>query len=125
MFLIGLLASPALADGDAVRGAALFAKCQPCHAIAAPDGKILARGGRIGPNLFGLPNRRAGSLPGYRYGAALQKAGEEGLIWDEASFAAFIADPRGFLGAVSKMTVRQPTGGADLYAYLQEFTGND
>lgn len=121
--LLALFAAlPAHAGGDAARGQEVFAaNCRPCHMVAAPSGQILARGGRTGPNLWGAPNRPAGTAKGFRYSAALGTAAAEGLIWTPENFAAFIADPRGFLGAPSRMTYRYKGEAADLFAYLQGF----
>ena len=117
--LLWLLAAPAHAGGDAARGADAFANCRPCHMVAAPSGKILVRGGRTGPNLWGVAGRAAGTAERFRYSPALAEAGAGGLIWTPDSFAAFIADPRGFLGAPSRMTYRYRGEAADLFAYLE------
>lgn len=113
------LAPPAHAGGDAARGAEAFANCRPCHMVADPSGRILARGGRTGPNLWAVAGRAAGSAERFRYSPALGEAGANGLLWTPETFAAFIADPRGFLGAPSRMTYRYKGDAADLYAYLQ------
>src|SRR3546814_16964856 len=50
------------------------------------------KGGRngIGPNLSGLFDRTAGSVPDYTYSAALKKSG---LHWDEKTLSEFLAAP--------------------------------
>jgi cytochrome c len=44
----------------------------------------------MGPTLFNIIGRKAGSLPNYDYSSAMKNAD---LVWDEAKFARFIATP--------------------------------
>ena len=119
------LASPALAAGDADKGKSVFGKCKSCHTIAAPDGEVFVKGGRTGPNLYGVVGRTAGTAD-FRFSKALVGAGENGLVWDEAQIAAFVLDPRGFLKELggdnkTKMTFKLRKGGEDVAAYLATF----
>lgn len=124
-----LLAVPAFADGhttgDAAKGEKTFKKCKSCHMIESDSGEKIFEGGKTGPNLFGLPGRAAGSVEGFKYSKDLAAAGEAGLIWTEENFAAYTADPKGFLQtflddkkAKSKMSYRLKKGAEDVYAYL-------
>ena len=123
-----LLASPALAQGDASAGEAAFRQCVACHVVATPDGDTLAgRAGRTGPNLYGISGRAAGSVEGFRYSPGLAALNEAGVVWDEASFAAYVQDPTGFAreatgnnGLRSSMSfrVRNEQDALDLYAYI-------
>lgn len=98
-----LLAAPALAEshaamGDAEAGEEAFKNCQSCHVVQDDEGNTIAgRNGRSGPNLYGVVGRQAGVLEDFRYSRDLQEAGEEGLVWDEESLAAFMQDPTGYL----------------------------
>lgn len=119
------LAVPALAAGDAAKGEKTFAKCRSCHSIIAPDGTAIIKGGKVGPNLYGVVGRKAGS-DDFAYGASLKKLGESGFVWDEASIVDYIADPTAFLkkqesdpAAHGKMTFKLAQGGEDIVAYLQ------
>ena len=98
---LGLSAAPAFADGhatgDAAAGEAAFGQCKACHSIVDADDNIILRGGKNGPNLYGVYTRVAGSLEDFRYGDSLVEAGEAGLAWNEADFATYVADPRQFL----------------------------
>lgn len=121
-----LLASPALAQGDAANGAREFNKCKSCHTVTAPDGTDVVKGGKTGPNLFGVIGRTAGSTD-FKYGAALAAAGEKGLIWDAANFADYAVDPAKFLKtyleddkARSLMTFKLRKGAEDIAAWLIE-----
>ena len=122
-----LLAGPALAadTGDAAKGEKAFAKCRACHTIESDTGEEIVKGGRTGPNLYGVVGRQAGSSEGFIYSADLVTAGENGLVWDAESFVAYTHDPREFLRAFlddskakSKMTFRLKSGGEDIFAYL-------
>src|SRR3546814_13877850 len=65
-------------------GERAFVMCKACHTTE--------KGGRngIGPNLSGLFDRTAGSVPDYTYSAALKKSG---LHWDEKTLSEYLAAP--------------------------------
>ncbi|MEM7544917.1 MAG: c-type cytochrome [Pseudomonadota bacterium] len=95
--LTTLIAGPAIADGHIAEGEEITAKrCKTCHIIADGDNVIL-KGGKTGPNLYGIIGRTAGTVEGFRYGDDLVAAGEKGLVWDEEQLAVYIEDPRAFL----------------------------
>jgi cytochrome c len=78
------LANPATGaetSGDAERGKAVYSRCIACHALAYD---------RTGPRHCGLLGRRAGSVPGYPYSAAMKRSG---IVWTTATLDAFLADP--------------------------------
>lgn len=113
-------------SADPDRGEREFMKCKSCHAIVTPDGQDLVKGGKTGPNLFGVIGREVGSLRDYRYGTGLAIIGATGVIWDEASVAAFLIDPAAWVktaandpSARTKMTFKTPKGGKDIVAYLR------
>ena len=118
------LASPAFAAGDAAKGEKEFRKCKACHSIIADDGTAIVKGGRVGPNLYGVIGRPAASEDGFRYGQGIKEAAEKGLVWDEAKVAEYVKDPTKFLdeitgdSAKSKMTFKLRRGGEDVAAYL-------
>lgn len=123
--IAGLLAVPAFAEGDAEKGEKGFNKCKSCHMIESAEGDTIVKGGRTGPNLYGIVGRQAGSVEGFRYGDDLVAAGEAGLVWNEENFLTYVQDPRAFLReylddskAKSKMTFKLKKGGEDIYAYL-------
>jgi|SRR5579859_4281863 len=69
---------------DAASGQQVFNNaCRTCHTTREGDN-------RLGPNLYRIIGRKAGSLPDYNYSAAMRDAG---FVWDEAKLARFIADP--------------------------------
>lgn len=110
--------------GDAASGEKLFKQCKSCHAVTKDDGTAVVKGGKTGPNLWAMVGRTAGSVEGFKYGDDLTAVGAAGLVWDEASLAAWMTDPGALLseklgeGAKSKMTFKLKTGGEDVAAYL-------
>lgn len=116
---------PALAAGDAAAGEDGFKRCRSCHSITAPDGTVIYKGGRTGPNLYGVAGNPAGASD-FDYSPSLIAAAGAGLTWNEENFAAFTSDPSGFLkeftgdsAARSKMTFKLRSGGEDIFAYIQ------
>ncbi len=127
------LAGAALAEGDAANGETLFNRqCTACHVVADDAGNVLAgRAGKVGPNLFALSGRTVASVDGFSYGAAILAVNATGMVWDEAQFLAYVADPTGWLRTVlndgsarSKMAfkVTDPAVAADIWAYLATFS---
>ncbi len=127
--VMGLIASPSLAqDGDIAAGEKGFKKCQSCHVVMDDEGNTLAgRASKTGPNLYGIVGRTAGSVDGFKYGKSIVAAGEAGLVWDEETFMAYVADPRAFLKAYlddskakSKMTfkLKKPKDALNIYTFL-------
>lgn len=118
------LAAPAFA-GDPVAGEETFKKCKACHSIIAADGTEIQKGGRTGPNLYGIIGRGVAADPDFSYGASLAALGATGAVWDEASLAAYTANPAEYLksalgddAAKSKMSFKLAAGGEDVAAYL-------
>ena len=120
-----LIASPALAEGDAVKGEKIFKKCKACHQIG--EG---AKNG-VGPNLTGVVGRTAGTFEGYKYGKHTIAAGEAGLVWTEEEIFNYLPDPRKYLRtylddkkAKSKMTfkLKKEDQRLDVIAYLKTFS---
>lgn len=123
--IAGLLAFPALAEGDAEKGKKAFNKCKSCHTIVSDSDEVILKGGKTGPNLYGVVGRAAGAVEGFKYGKSLAAAGEKGLVWDEETFVEFTKNPKDFLKsylddskAKSKMSFKLKKGGEDIYAFL-------
>lgn len=119
------LASPALAEGDAAKGEADFKKCKACHAIVGADGAEIQKGGKVGPNLYGVIGRAVGTVEGFKYGESIVAAGAAGIVWDQENLEGYLKDPTAWLkevtgdaGAKSKMTFKLAKGGEDIAAYL-------
>ena len=116
------LGAPALAEGDPAAGEKEFRQCKACHMIQSPDGEMIVRGGRVGPNLYGVIGREAGAVEDFRYSDALMAKAEEGLVWDEENLVEYAKDPNEFLGGRGKMTFKLRKGGEDIAAFLATFS---
>jgi cytochrome c len=117
------LAGPALAAGDAAKGESEFKKCKACHSIIADDGTEIVKGGKTGPNLYGVVGRAVASVPDFKYGDGILAVGAAGMVWDEALLTEYVADPTAFVdthggSGKSKMTFKLAKGGEDVAAYL-------
>ena len=111
------LSAPALAEGDATKGKAAYAKCGICHQVG-PGAKTL-----VGPELNGTVGRKAASVADYPYSPGMKKLGEEGFTWTEANIDKWIADPKAMI-ADSPMALAFPgipdaAERADIIAYLK------
>ena len=122
---LGASATAAFADGDAAAGEGLWRNCRSCHSITDDAGATVQRGGRTGPNLWGVPGRQVASLDGFRYSDGLQRMGADGTVWTEELFVAYVANPTEFLrshlndtSVRSPMTYRLASGANDMWAYL-------
>lgn len=118
------LAAPAFA-GDAAAGEKGFNKCKACHSIIAADGTEVVKGGKTGPNLWGVIGRPVASAADFAYGDSIKAVGATGAVWDEAALAAYVVDPTAWLqektgdaAAKSKMSFKLAKGGEDVAAYL-------
>lgn len=76
----------------AAPGRSVFQPCASCH-FAAPPGSPAAKQPSVGPNLWGVYGRPAGEAD-YAYSPAMRAAG---LVWDEATLDAFLANPLKFV----------------------------
>ncbi|MHA3980103.1 c-type cytochrome [Halovulum sp. GXIMD14794] len=124
------LTGGAVDAADAAKGESDFTRCRSCHAITAEDGTDIQKGGKTGPNLYGVIGRAPGSLEGFSYGASLVAAGESGIVWDEENLAVYIQDPTAWLqevlddpAAKSAMTFKHRKGAEDMAAYLASVGG--
>ena len=109
-----LLATPALADGDAAAGEKVFVNCKACH--ENEQGVT-----RVGPTLKGIVGRKTASIADYKYSDGMAAKGTEGQVWDEATLTAYLPDPRAAVPG-TKMAfagLKNPQEIADLIAYLK------
>ncbi|SHL04780.1 sulfur dehydrogenase subunit SoxD [Roseovarius marisflavi] len=98
-------------------GEKVFKKCKACHQVGegAKD--------RAGPQLNGVMGRAAGSVEGFKYSKALKAKADEGLVWNEETISAFLANPRGYMKG-TKMGfagLKSEEDQAAIAAYLSSF----
>lgn len=111
VFSIG--AACAAEGGDAVAGKTYFSQtCSQCHSAEAGDG-----GGEIGPTLFGLVGRQAGTGDTmFPYTKALK---ESKLVWNVEALDRFLADPPAAVpGTTMPMPVPEKKDRDNLIAYF-------
>ena len=77
-----------LAMGDLGHGEKVFKKCSACHQIAA-DGKNM-----IGPNLWGVIGRTAGSVSDYKYSKAMIAYAKE---WSYEEMNSYLIKPQAYI----------------------------
>ena len=77
-----------LALGDLVHGEKVFKKCSACHMIAS-GGKNM-----IGPNLWSVIGRTAGSVNDYKYSKAMVAYGKE---WTFEEMNSYLIKPQAYV----------------------------
>jgi cytochrome c len=99
---------PGLAAGDAARGAKVYQDCKICHSLDQNE---------IGPRHRDVFGRKAGSVPGFDYSAALKAAS---IVWDEATLDIWLSDPPAFVpGTKMTFSVDDAQDRADVIAFLK------
>ncbi|MGE0226805.1 MAG: cytochrome c family protein [Acetobacteraceae bacterium] len=102
--------APARAQ-DATAGEATFKRlCGACHSPLA--GKNM-----VGPSLFGVIGRTAGSVPNFRYSKPNR---ESGKVWDATSLDPYLTNPRAVIPGTTMVFVgiKDAKQRADVIAYL-------
>lgn len=110
----GAQAAPAAsARLDSARGEAVYARCLACHALAYD---------RTGPRHCGLFGRKAGSVPGFAYSAAMKRSS---IVWDAHTLDLFIKAPTRVVPGTSMGYdgVKDDAERAALIAYLRAVNG--
>jgi cytochrome c len=108
--LLAATAGPAAAQG-AEDGASYFTgHCQMCHTNAPGQ-----RNG-VGPNLFGIGNRKAGSAANFSYTPALKSSK---LVWTQKTLDKFLAMPATMVpGTMMVINIPDAAQRQKLVAYL-------
>ena len=110
-------AGTAVQAADAEMGAKVFKKCMACHTVENTINKV-------GPSLKGIVGRKAATVEGFKYSDAMLAKAAEGVVWDEATLAAYLPDPRKFVPG-TKMAfpgLKKPEEVVDLIAFLKSKT---
>jgi cytochrome c len=100
------------ATGDPAHGAQIYQRCQLCHSIEHD---------LVGPRHLGLLGRKAGSIVGYPYSAAMKNSG---ITWSEDTLNRFLSGPQAFVPGTRMTFTGLPNeqDRADVIAYLKEAT---
>lgn len=111
---VGLMVSPAFADGDVKKGKKVFKKCKSCHFVDKEKNKI-------GPHLVGLMGRTAGTLEGFKYSKAMKASG---IVWSPETLAAYLAKPKDLVPGTKMVFpgLKKEKQIANIIAYLEEAT---
>lgn len=108
------LSGPALAEGDATKGQADFAKCGICHTFVKNG---------IGPELKGIVGRKAATAPDFAYSPGMKKLGDDGFVWTPENIDKWITNPKAMLpdSPMAQLFPGVPDAQerADIIAYLK------
>ena len=110
--IMALLALASVADGEKV-----FKKCAACHSIAK------GKGNKIGPALFGVLGREAGSLADYKYSKAMMAHASP---WTFEEMNGFLIKPRDWIKG-TKMSfagLKSKNDRVAVILYMNEKTDN-
>ena len=105
------------ASTSAAEGAKVFKQCLACHSIAE-GGK-----NKIGPALWGVLGRQAGSLPDYKYSKAMAAHGKK---WSFEEMNGFLLKPKDWIKG-TKMSfagLKNEKDRAAVILYMNENTNN-
>ena len=105
-------ASAAWAQDQAAEGSKLYKRvCFACHATEAGQNKV-------GPSLFAVAGRKAGTEPGFAYSEAMKTAN---VTWNDEAIDKYIADPKKFVPG-NKMAyagIKKEEERKEIIAYLK------
>jgi cytochrome c len=99
------------AAADVEAGKKQFKLCAICHTAEAGKNKV-------GPSLFGVVGRKAGSLEGYNYSEAMKNFAK---TWTAETLDVYLADPRAVVPGTKMIFpgIKDETERANLIAYLE------
>lgn len=101
--------------GDPRAGQRVFAQCMTCHVVQEGQN-------RVGPSLYNIIGREAGTIEGFRYSDANKNSG---IIWTEPTMFAYLENPQAFIpGTIMAFPgVPDPQDRADVIAYIKQESG--
>ena len=106
-------------NGDARKGEKIFkTRASQCHTAA--------KGGLngVGPNLWGIVGRKAGSVLGYEYSDINKNSG---VVWSEDNLFHYLENPKKFMPG-TKMSfagLKSEKDRNDLIAFLKSLSNNE
>ena len=110
--VVAFFASTTAADGEKI-----FKKCAACHSIAEGGGN------KIGPALWGVLGRQAGSVSEYKYSKAMAAHGKK---WSVEEMDGFLTKPKDWIKGtkMSYAGLKKPKERAALILYMNLNTNN-
>jgi len=106
-----------LSMGNETHGEKVFKKCSACH-MSAANGKNM-----IGPNLWGVIGRKAGSISDYKYSKAMVAYGKE---WTFEEMNSYLVKPQAYVRG-TKMAfagLRKEKDRASVILYMNSKSGS-
>lgn len=109
--LLPLVAMRPAAAADVEAGKTDFKKCALCHTTEAGKNKI-------GPSLFGIVGRKAGSVENFNYSEAMKNFDH---TWDAATLDTYLTDPRATVPGTKMIFpgIKDEKERQDVIAYLE------
>ena len=106
-----------LAGADADKGQKVAKKCAACHSFDN-GGK-----NKVGPNLWNIVNRAAGSADGFKYSAAMTEFGGAGT-WTFENLDGFLTSPKTLVPktSMSFAGLKKAPDRANMIAYLRSLS---
>ena len=105
------------ASTNAADGAKIFKKCAACHSI------IQGGGNKIGPALWGVLGRQAGSISDYKYSKAMAAHGK---VWSFEEMNSFLIKPKDWINGTKMqfLGLKNAKDRAAVILYMNENTDN-
>ena len=105
------------ASTSATEGAKVFKKCAACHSIAQGGGN------KIGPALWGILGRQAGSISNYKYSKAMVTYGK---TWSFEEMNGFLINPKDWIKGtkMSFLGLKNAKDRAAVILYMNEKTSS-
>ena len=97
--------------GDAVAGEKVFGQCRACH--------VAEKGvNRVGPSLWAVVGRTAGSIEGFKYSKANKSSG---LVWSQEQLFTYLEAPQRVVPGTTMSFggLKKPQDRANVIAYLK------
>ena len=90
-------------------------QCKACHTVDKGGAST------IGPNLFGVMGRKAGTAAGFSFSDAMKASA---ITWDDANLGDYLTDPKSKVpgGKMVYAGLKRPAQLADVIAYLRKAT---